>query len=100
MTASEVKSFLKGTGAGFYYSGVTFHKVNNEVVVRDLNGDIIPDSTVLTIGVNDYIPAVHDTYFPTSKIVRPQTDAETVISFLEQINSQVNYGTSSNYFKF
>ena len=100
MTVSEVKSFLKGTGSGFYYSGVTFHKVNNEVVVRDLNGDIIPDSTILTIGVNDYIPAVHDTYFPTSKIVKPQTDAETVVSFLEQINSQVNYGTSSNYFKF
>jgi 5'-nucleotidase/UDP-sugar diphosphatase len=100
MTVSEVKNFLKGTGAGFYYSGVTFQKVNNEVIVRDLNGDIIPDSTTLTIGVNDYIPAVHDTYFPTSKIVKTQTDAETVISYLKQVNSQVNYSGSNNYFKF
>ena len=100
MTASEVKNFLKGTGAGFYYSGVTFQKINNEVVIRDLNGNLIHDTTTLTIGVNDYIPAVHDTYFPASKIVKPQTDAETVISFLEQINSQVNYGTTSNYFKY
>ncbi len=100
MTISEIKNFLKGAGSGFYYSGVTFQRSNNNIIVRDLNGTIISDSTILTVGVNDYIPAVHDTYFPTSKIVKSQTDAETVISYLKQMNSQVNYSTSNNYFKY
>ena len=85
MTVAEIKNFLKGSGDGFYYAGVIFQKSNNEVVVKYLNGTVIPDSTVLTVGVNDYIPAVHDTYFTSSKIVSSQTDAETVISYLKQV---------------
>lgn len=100
MTVSEIKNFLKGSGTGLYYSGLTFQKSNNDVIVRNLNGDIIPDSTTLTVGVNDYIPAVYDSYFPSTKIVKTKTDAETVISYLEEINSKVNYPNSDNYFKY
>ncbi len=100
MTVAEIKAFLKGSGTGLYYAGVTFEKVNADIVVRDLNGTIIPDATSLTVGVNDYIPAVYDMYFPASKIVSTKTDAETVIGYLENINSQVNYSGSNNYFRY
>ena len=100
MTVAEIKHFLKDTGDGFYYSGVVFRKSNNDIIVSDLNGNIIPDSTVLSVGVNDYIPAVYDTYFTSTKIVSTQTDAETVISYLNEKNSQVNYPTNDSYFKF
>ncbi|NOQ92539.1 MAG: hypothetical protein GQ552_07475 [Flavobacteriaceae bacterium] len=99
MTVAEVKTFLKESGSGFYYSGVKFENSNGSIDVKDLNGNIIPDNTILSVGLNDYIPAVYDVYFPNNGIVQPQTDAETVISYLEEINSEVNY-SNSNYFKF
>lgn len=100
MTVAEIKNFLRGSGAGFYYSGVSIKLRNSDIEITDLSGNIIPDSTILTVGVNDYIPAVYDTYFNSSKVVSTQTDAETVISFLKEKNSIVNYPTSENYFEF
>jgi len=99
MTVAEVKIFLKESGSGFYYSGVKFENNNGSIDVKDLNGNLISDNTVLSVGLNDYIPAVYDTYFPNNGLVQPQTDAETVISYLKEINSEVNY-FNNNYFKF
>ena len=99
MTVAEVKTFLKESGSGFYYSGVKFENDNGYIDVKDLNGNLIPDNTVLSVGLNDYIPAVYDDYFPNNGIVQTQTDVETVISYLKKINSEVNYSNSS-YFKF
>ena len=87
-------------GTGLYYAGVTFEKDGSFIVVKDLNGNEISNNTVLSVGINDYIPAVFDTYFPSTNSIKPLTDAETVINFLEQVNSQVNYGSSNNYFKY
>ena len=100
MTVAEIKNFLKGSGTGLYYAGVTFEKDGSFIVVKDLNGNEISNNTVLSVGINDYIPAVFDTYFPSTNSIKPLTDAETVINFLEQVNSQVNYGSSNNYFKY
>ena len=100
MTVTEIKNFLIGSRSGFYYSGVKFESANGVLNVKDLDGNTIPDNTVLSVGLNDYIPAVYDDYFPTNGLVQPQTDAETVISYLEEINSDVNYPNSNNYFKY
>jgi len=100
MTVTEIKNFLIGSGSGFYYSGVVFENTNGVFNVKDLNGNIIPNNTILFVGVNDYIPAVYDAYFPTNGIVQPQTDAETVISYLKEIESQINYPNSDNYFRY
>ncbi len=99
MTVAEIKTFLKESGSGFYYSGVKFENDNGYIDVKDLNGNLIPDNTILSVGLNDYIPAVYDAYFPNNGVIQPQTDAETVISYLEEINSEINY-SDSNYFKF
>jgi len=100
MTVAEIKNFLIGSGAGFYYSGVIFENINGVFNVKDLDGNIISNNTILTVGMNDYIPAVYDTYFPDNGSVQPHTDAETVIFYLEEINSQVNYPNSNNYFRY
>ena len=100
MTVAEIKNFLKGTGAGFYYSGVTFERSGDDIIVRDLSGNLISDTTSLTVGLNDYIPAVFDTYFPATNQTSTQTDAETVINYLQQKNSQINYTSSNNYFRY
>ena len=100
MTVTEIKNFLIGSGSGFYYSGVKFENINGDFNIKDLDGNIIPDNTILSVGVNDYIPAVYDAYFPTNGIIQPQTDAETVILYLKEIESQVNYPNSDNYFRY
>ena len=100
MTVGEIKAFLKGSGSGFYYAGVIFQKGNNDVIVKDLQGNIISDNTVLKVGVNDYVPAVFDMYFPTTSLVQPETDAETVIKYLKQTSKKINYSTSNNYFRY
>ena len=100
MTVAEIKDFLIGSGSGFYYSGVKFENINGVFNVKDLDGNIISDNTILSVGLNDYIPAVYDTYFPDNGQVQPQTDAETVILYLEEINSEVDYPNSDNYFRY
>lgn len=100
MTVSEIKLFLMGSGSGFYYSGVKFENIGGIINVKDLDGNILSDETVLSVGVNDYIPAVYDAYFPTDGAIQPLTDAEIVISYLEEINDQVNYTSCDNYFRY
>jgi 2',3'-cyclic-nucleotide 2'-phosphodiesterase (5'-nucleotidase family) len=100
MTVSEIKDFLIGSRSGFYYSGIQIEQNGNDVLVKDLNGMIIPDTTVLSLGTNDYIPAVYENYFPFTGSVQSLTAAETLISYLETINSQVNYPNCDHYFRY
>lgn len=100
MTVSEIKDFLIGSGAGFYYSGVQIEQINNDIQIKDLSGNNLDDNVILSVGVIDYIPAVYDNYFPTNGIAQPLTDAETIISYLEEINNQVDYPNCNYYFKY
>ncbi len=100
MTVADIKKFLIGSQAGFYYSGILIEKVNGNIIIKDLEGNTLSNSKVLSVGVNDYIPAVYNTYFPSKGDIQSQTDAETVISYLENINDKVNYANCENYFKF
>lgn len=100
MSALDIKNFLKGSHSGFYYSGFQLAQNGNDIRMMDLNGTVIPDTTILTVGTNDYIPAVYKNYFPLNGDVQPLTAAETIISYLENNNSQVNYPNCNNYFRF
>jgi len=100
MTVSEIKNFLMGSGSGFYYSGVKFENIEGIINVEDLDGNKLSDETILSVGVNDYIPAVYDVYFPADGAIQPLTDAEIVISYLEEMNDQVNYSSCENYFRY
>lgn len=100
MTVSEIKDFLIGSRSGFYYSGIHIEQIGNNILIEDLNGTIIPDTTVLSLGTNDYIPAVYENYFPLTGNVQSLTAAETLISYLETINSQVNYPICDHYFRY
>lgn len=100
MSVAEMTDFLKGSGSGYFYSGILIEQMDSTILIKDLNNNIIPDDTVLTIGINDYIPAVHEDYFPASGNIQPLTAAETLISYLENINSQVNYPNCNRYFRY
>jgi 2',3'-cyclic-nucleotide 2'-phosphodiesterase (5'-nucleotidase family) len=100
MTVSEIKSFLKGSKASIYYSGVLIEQDNNTIVIKDTNNQILDDGHFLTIGLNDYIPAVYDTYFTQTPTFLPNTTAETLIKYLENTTAPINYTQVNSYFKF
>ena len=100
MTVSEIKNFLKNSGAGFYYSGVKIEQQNNEIVFKNSQNEVLDNTTNLTIGINDYIPAVYDTFFTQTPSYKPYTTAEAIINYLENNTESINYTSYNNYFKF
>lgn len=100
MTVAEIKEFLIGSKSGFYYSGIKLAKVGNKIELRDLNNNIIPNDYILTVGINDYIPAVNDLYFPNNGVLQPLTAAETLIAYLQNIEHTVDYTNCSRYFRY
>jgi len=100
MSVLEIKNFLKGDGGGFYYSGMKISQSGNSIIIKDLSDNTLSDNTILSVGVIDYIPAVNDMYFPANGDIQSLNDAETIIYYLENINSTVNYPSCSNYFNY
>lgn len=100
MTASEIKAFLEGSQAGFYYSGVQIDQAGTDIELRYPDGTIITDNTSLTVGINDYIPAVFDAYFPDNGTRQSFTTAEAIIYYLENISSEVNYPDCVRFFRY
>lgn len=100
MSVSEIKDFLKGMDHSFCYSGIQVDRIGDEVQVSDLSGEIIPDEAVLSVGINDYIPAVYDSYFPTEVDAQPFTTAEAIIYYLKSIHNEVDYSNCDRYFSY
>lgn len=100
MTVGELKTFLKGANAGFYFSGLQFQQIGDAIEVKDMAGNTLLDHQSITIGINDYIPAVYDNFFPSSGTLQALSSAETLINFLQTESSTINYTNCSNYFRY
>jgi 2',3'-cyclic-nucleotide 2'-phosphodiesterase (5'-nucleotidase family) len=100
MSVAEIEDFLKGMQNSFCYSGIQVDRIGDDVQVSDLNGEVIFDETMLSVGINDYIPAVYDSYFPTEVDVQPFTTAEAIIYYLKNIQNEVDYPDCDRYFKY
>lgn len=100
MSVSEIKNFLKGSHAGFYYSGIQIEQNQQEILMRDLSNRVLSDQSILSVGVIDYLPAVYDQYFPPAGNIQTLNDAETIISYLLEIDNQVNYPSCTHYFRY
>jgi len=99
MSVFDIKKFLRDSGSGFYYSGIQISQADQDVIIKDLQGKTLPDDTILKLGMNDYIAAVHHSFFPENGVKQNQTDAESIISYLSEMNSQVDYPNSDRYFR-
>lgn len=100
MTVAEIKQFLIGSESGFYYSGIIIRKTGDKIIINDIHNREIPDDYLLSVGINDYIPAVHPMYFPDNGILQSLTAAETLIAYLENINNEVDYQYCNRYFRY
>ncbi len=65
-----------------------------------MNNQLLDNNTSLTVGLNDYIPAVHDSYFMQTPTNGPYTTAETIINYLEHTTTPINYTQVNSYFRF
>ncbi|UMB60695.1 bifunctional metallophosphatase/5'-nucleotidase [Lutibacter sp. A80] len=100
MSISEIKNFLKNSKAAIYYSGVYITQEDNTIIIKNKEYQTLSDNELVTIGLNDYIPAVYDTYFTKQPIYLPNTTAETLINFLESTTTPINYTQVNSYFKY
>jgi 5'-nucleotidase/UDP-sugar diphosphatase len=100
MTIGEIKSFLAGSGSGFYYSGMTITQTGNSISIWDADGNELPDNLVQSVGINDYVPAVHDAFFPADPEILDKTTAEVILHYLTENNDQINYPDCERYFRF
>lgn len=100
MSVSEIKNFLMATKSWYCYSGIQIEQIDNDIQISDLNENIIADNTILSIGINDYIPAVYDSYFPINGDIQSFTTAEAIMYYLVNINNEVNYPDCNHYFRY
>ena len=99
MTVGEIKEFLMKSNATLYYAGIEIEQENGNVTISK-NNQILDDNSTLTIGLNDYIPAVYDSFFTQTPTYKPFTTAETIINYLKNNSAPIDYSTTTNYFKF
>lgn len=99
MSVLEIKTFLGGSAAGFYYSGIEIEMDDQEIKIKNQLGQTLADEQILTVGLNDYIPAVYDIYFPESGQTQGMTDAETVIVYLQENKEALDYSVCDRYFR-
>ena len=101
LTAKEISDFFVQTNAGLHVSGIEFEEVGQELLILKENGEQYADDELITIGINDYIPAVYDAYFPLSKAqIQDLTTAESIIQYLKTINSTVDDDGCNRYFRY
>jgi 5'-nucleotidase/UDP-sugar diphosphatase len=98
MTVLEIEDFLTESGSGFYYSGLILENSDGELFIRDTEGNLLEDNDVLSVGINDYIPAVYGNLFPESGETQELTAAETLTHYLLESSAEVYYPVCDCYF--
>ena len=100
MTVDEIRKFFTEAGGGFHVDGINMEWSGNDLIISDENGQVLPGTKVLEVGMNDYIPAVYEAYFPLENAdIRLMTTAEAIIGYLESMNQNVEYPECNNYFR-
>ena len=100
MSVREIKDFLMGSGSGFYYSGIEIEQLDDGLQISNEAGVVLSDTVTLSIGINDFTPAVFDNYFPESGVTQTLTSAETIINYLETKESDVDYPDCTRFFRY
>ena len=98
MSVKELENFFVQSNQGFYVSGLTFGTDNTGFALIDMNGQPMPETDSIKIGVNDYIPAVFDNFFPYERAnLQELTTAEAIVNYLETTEAPIDYNGCNNY---
>ena len=92
MTVGELENFLNSQYApSLAYSGIKMEYRNGSVELIGDNGDPLPNSTEISIALNDYLTNVYREDFPQSTGTFEKTTAEYIIDYLKGYQSQIDY---------
>ena len=100
MTVGEIKNFLKESGVRIYFSGFDLIQNNDAIEIYNAENQLLNNDTNISVGLNDYIPAVYDTYFTQTPTFLPNTTAETIINYLYNNSSPIDYTWCNGYFQY
>ena len=101
MTVGEIRSFLAGSGAGFYYSGVILeNEPGYGVVIKDEEGNVYDDNQVFSIAINDYIPEIYEDYFPEPSVIYDISTADAMIQYVRNLTEPLHYESCNRYFRY
>ena len=101
MTVGEIRSFLAGSGAGFYYSGVILeNEPGYGVVIKDEEGNVYDDNQVFSIAINDYIPEIYEDYFPEPSVIYDISTADAMIQYVRNLAEPLHYESCNRYFRY
>ncbi len=91
-TVGEFERFFCETGSRFVFTGIEVNDTGSDFQIIGDDGAPLPDDQLLTLGVNDYIPAVYDGFFDVADAdIRGYTTAEAIIGYLQEINSTIDF---------
>ncbi|MBL3656102.1 bifunctional metallophosphatase/5'-nucleotidase [Fulvivirga sediminis] len=98
MAVSELETFFMNADEGFHVSGMQFGTDHTGFALYDTEGHVLSETDSLMVGVNDYIPAVHDRYFPYDRAdIKDYTTAEAIIKYLQNASEEIDYAGCDNY---
>ncbi|CAE7758404.1 engD, partial [Symbiodinium microadriaticum] len=97
----EIKDLFIENNLGLHVHGVNMRRVNRDIVMTNLEGNELADEMMLTLGINDYLPAVYPDYFELEDAdIQDLTTAETLIEYLRTIEPAVSYEGCDHYFRY
>ncbi len=99
-SVEEIETFLEKSHSGFYYNGLIIRNENNTAQLYSSTADLLDDTIMLSIAVNDYVAAVHSSFFGQNGKSLSYTSADAIISYLRDTNTEINYPACDCYFRF
>ena len=101
MTVAEMKNFLQQTRAAIHVTGVQLQRDGDELIVSDDSGNALADNVSLTIGMNDFIPALYDDFFSRADAtLTDYTTAESLIEYMKNTNSTLDFEGCNRFFRY
>ncbi len=98
-TVGSLEKFLEQSQSGFYYSGVIIEQVNGAVELYDIDHNLLNDQKKLSVGINDYVAAVHD-FFGKDGDFLDYTSSDAIMNYLNRTEREIDFTNSNRYFRF
>ena len=98
-TVGDYKDFFCTDGGWYTIAGVEIEEGPGSVRMF-MDGVELADAELLSIGMNDFIPANNPEFFPFEEAeIKNLTTAETIIQYLTEVNNTVDFENCNNFFQ-
>ncbi|WP_462282035.1 5'-nucleotidase C-terminal domain-containing protein, partial [Salinivirga cyanobacteriivorans] len=99
-TVGRIEEFLEQSESGFYYSGVIIKQEKGDVELYDSAHNLLNNNKVLTVGINDYVAAVHDNFFGNDGKFLDYTSSDAIIYYISNSTQAIDFTANHNYFRY